>query len=32
MTEWSFDEETEGLGWFLQNVYRDNVRIVNEGE
>jgi hypothetical protein len=32
MTEWSFDKETEGLGWFLENVYRDKVAVVNEGK
>lgn len=32
MTEWSFDEATEGFGWFLETMYRDRVSIVNEGE
>jgi len=32
MTEWSFEEETEGFGWFLDKVYRDKVAVVNEGK
>jgi hypothetical protein len=32
MTEWSFDKQTEGLGWFLEEKYRDVLRVVNEGE
>lgn len=32
MTEWSFDEETEGFGWFLGKVYRNKVAVVNEGK
>ncbi|KAF3043098.1 hypothetical protein E8E11_007463 [Didymella keratinophila] len=32
MTEWSFDEETEGFGWFLEKAYRDKVAVVNEGD
>lgn len=32
MTEWSFDEETAGFGWFLEKVYRDKVAVVNEGK
>jgi hypothetical protein len=31
MTEWSFDEQTEGFGWSLQSMYQDKVRVVNEG-
>lgn len=31
MTEWSFGESTQGLGWFLQKTYDSKVRVVNEG-
>jgi hypothetical protein len=31
MTEWSFDEETHGFGWFLGTRYEGKVRVVNEG-
>lgn len=31
MTEWSFSEETQGLGWFLEKMYEGKVRVVNEG-
>lgn len=31
MIEWSFDEATEGLGWFLERKYQGKARIVNEG-
>ncbi|KAL1605702.1 hypothetical protein SLS59_003505 [Nothophoma quercina] len=30
MIEWSFDEATEGLGWFLERKYQGKARIVNE--
>ncbi|KAF1924296.1 SGNH hydrolase [Didymella exigua CBS 183.55] len=32
MIEWGFQEETEGLGWFLQDVYRDRISVKNEGK
>ena len=31
MTEWSFDEKTEGLGWFLRQKYTGKVNVLNEG-
>jgi hypothetical protein len=31
MTEWSFDAETQGPGWFLETRYEGKVRVVNEG-
>jgi hypothetical protein len=31
MTEWSFDEGTQGLGWFLQQTYKDKINVLNEG-
>jgi len=31
MTEWSFKEKTQGIGWFLKNQYQGKARIVNEG-
>jgi hypothetical protein len=31
MTEWSFKEETQGVGWFLENVYTGKAKILNEG-
>jgi hypothetical protein len=31
MTEWSFDEATQGLGWFLQTKYAGKVKVLNEG-
>lgn len=31
MTEWSFEEQTEGFGWFLEKTYRNKVDVVNEG-
>ncbi|KAI4623681.1 hypothetical protein J4E80_003493 [Alternaria sp. BMP 0032] len=30
MTEWSFKEKTQGIGWFLENQYQGKARIVNE--
>jgi hypothetical protein len=31
MTEWSFKEKTEGVGWFLEKKYAGKARILNEG-
>lgn len=31
MTEWSFREETQGLGWFLEKKYAGKTRVANEG-
>jgi hypothetical protein len=31
MTEWSFDAETQGPGWFLGTRYEGKIRVVNEG-
>jgi hypothetical protein len=31
MTEWSFDEKTHGLGWFLASRYEGKVLVLNEG-
>lgn len=31
MTEWSFKEKTQGIGWFLENKYLGKARVVNEG-
>ena len=31
LTEWSFSEDTQGFGRFLQERYRYKVGIVNEG-
>lgn len=31
MTEWSFDEKTHGLGWFLASKYEGKVLVLNEG-
>jgi hypothetical protein len=31
MTEWSFDEKTQGFGWFLRNKYEGKVQVLNEG-
>jgi hypothetical protein len=31
MTEWSFDAETQGPGWFLGARYEGKIRVVNEG-
>jgi hypothetical protein len=31
MTEWSFDAETQGPGWFLETRYEGKVRVVNKG-
>jgi lysophospholipase L1-like esterase len=32
LTQWSFDDETEGFGWVLENKYAGKAKIVNEGE
>jgi hypothetical protein len=31
MTEWSFREKTQGLGWFLEKMYAGKARVLNEG-
>jgi hypothetical protein len=31
LTEWSFDESTQGFGLFLSEQYAGKARIVNEG-
>ncbi|KAL7778745.1 hypothetical protein CFE70_008246 [Pyrenophora teres f. teres 0-1] len=31
LTEWSFDAESQGFGFFLRQQYKDKVRVVNEG-
>lgn len=31
MVEWSFMEETEGLGWRLTNAYAGKAHVLNEG-
>ena len=31
MAEWSFREETQGYGWFLEKTYAGKARVVNEG-
>jgi hypothetical protein len=32
LTEWSFDESTEGFGWYLKKEYAGKVKILNEGK
>lgn len=32
LTEWSFEEETQGFGWYLKSWYEGKVEIINEGE
>ena len=32
LTQWSFDELTEGFGWYLEKWYKGKAEIVNEGE
>ncbi|KAF2829144.1 SGNH hydrolase [Ophiobolus disseminans] len=32
MTEWSFDEKTQGIGWFLRTRYDGKVKVLNEGQ
>jgi hypothetical protein len=31
MTEWSFDEKTHGLGWFLTSKYEGKANVLNKG-
>lgn len=31
MVEWSFREQTEGLGWFLSKTYEGKTHVLNEG-
>jgi len=31
MVEWSFEEQTEGLGWRLMNAYTGKAEVLNEG-
>lgn len=31
LTEWSFDEDTEGFGWVLEQKYFEKVSILNAG-
>ena len=31
MAEWSFNEKTQGYGWFLEKTYASKARVVNEG-
>jgi hypothetical protein len=31
MTEWSFKEKTQGVGWFLEKKYSGKAKILNEG-
>jgi hypothetical protein len=31
MTEWSFREKTQGLGWWLEKMYEGKARVLNEG-
>ena len=31
LTEWSFNENTQGFGLFLEESYADTVAIINEG-
>ncbi|KAF2201240.1 SGNH hydrolase [Delitschia confertaspora ATCC 74209] len=31
LTEWSFDKDTRGFGWVLENKYKGKAEIVNEG-
>lgn len=32
LTAWSFDEETQGFGWYFRQHYYSSVNIVNEGK
>ncbi|KAF2026398.1 hypothetical protein EK21DRAFT_74301 [Setomelanomma holmii] len=32
MTEWSFDEKTRGLGWYLERMYASKANVLNEGQ
>ncbi|OAG10203.1 SGNH hydrolase [Paraphaeosphaeria sporulosa] len=31
LTEWSFDDSTQGFGWYLTDLYKGKAKIVNEG-
>ena len=31
LTQWSFDDETQGFGWYLSRCYKGKAEIVNEG-
>ncbi|RMZ72742.1 GDSL Lipase Acylhydrolase family [Pyrenophora seminiperda CCB06] len=31
MAQWSFEEQTQGYGWFLEKMYTGKARVVNEG-
>ncbi|KAH9882091.1 hypothetical protein J1614_001263 [Plenodomus biglobosus] len=31
LTEWSFDEDTQGFGWHLRQRYAGLVNVVDEG-
>ncbi|CBX93954.1 predicted protein [Plenodomus lingam JN3] len=30
LTEWGFDEDTRGFGWYLRQLYAGKVDVVNE--
>ena len=32
LTEWSFSEDTQGFGLFLEKQYEGKVNMVNEGQ
>jgi len=32
LTQYAFEEEDQGSGWYLQDWYKGKVEIVNEGE
>ncbi|KAI0590442.1 GDSL-like Lipase/Acylhydrolase family protein [Pyrenophora tritici-repentis] len=32
MAEWSFDRNTQGYGWLLENIYAGKARVANEGQ
>lgn len=31
LTEWGFNEDNEGFGWYLEKRYEQRVRVINEG-
>jgi lysophospholipase L1-like esterase len=31
LTEWGFDSDTQGFGWYLEEWYKGKAEIVNEG-
>jgi lysophospholipase L1-like esterase len=31
LTEWAFDEHSEGFGWYLQRNYQDRAQVQCEG-